>query len=122
MIRGLSVVVVLLSITPTRAEEPFEQTKMAWLNCYGEQLAVAKPGRRRHSTEALDRLLKARCGDLEDQEEREFADFVKRQIGNPLTELLAYKIIFQVEHSAHEQHRRVINDLIKIDEEERKTK
>jgi hypothetical protein len=77
----LAVALICCSTTIAFGEEAYEQTANELGRCQGLVVRSVFDAGRRITPDAVDDLLKQKCGDLEERQEKEFLDFVSRQFG-----------------------------------------
>jgi hypothetical protein len=82
----LAVALICCSTTIAFGEEAYQQTANELGRCQGLVARSIIDAGRRIAPDTVDDLLKQKCGDLEEREEKEFLDFVSRQLGRTLTD------------------------------------
>jgi hypothetical protein len=77
----------VVTVSCACGEEAYESTANELAACIGREMKpLLTPGSRIISPDAVDALLKQKCGYLEEQQEKEFIDYINRQLNRSLTD------------------------------------
>ncbi|MGY4399235.1 hypothetical protein [Bradyrhizobium sp. USDA 3315] len=83
----LAVAFLYATATASFAEEAYLLTAQAFGTCVGTQMRF-----RYDPPERIAEVIKQRCGKLEEQEQAQFADFLRSHVGEVFTAELAFQI------------------------------
>lgn len=83
----LAVIAISVSISNAFGEEAYQRTASLLSTCIGEQMRLkVRPGNPIIPAEALDDHLKQKCSFLEERQEEEFIDFLRKRLLRKQTE------------------------------------
>ena len=108
----LAMALICGSAIVAKGEEAYLSTQGQLGTCLGGEVRSVVVSKIKISAEALDAMLKEKCGFLEDRAISEFSDFVFRQLSRTLSEkeqaALGLKIMLEIDFSPHEMRHKVV--------------